>query len=314
MPFWINWNPTRNAFNVRLEQPYEVFSFKFSYYPDYAKKFENPVVSKLDTLFTNLIRLYGSLPFLLTCSAMIMSFDNYFYVVQSISVPLGLNCFSISTLHCIRFGMLLISTYEICRLNCLVCLIVVYFLIMVRDVCSILTSKIGGNINLGNFKELTSAYTSTFISSKYYTSFQELGTLVAIFLGMLLCAIANFVTVKGFNILPTPIYVVFPALSCNILVFVNAAMPHGNGVYIATAGFLKKCDFYAARKGGFAGKYMRCKLRGMRPFLFFTGFGNIKVFVYDKDVRMEYFDRVSSVTVTLLLGVPDFVVSMQTVF
>lgn len=168
---------------------------------------------------------------MLTFSSMVMSFDNYYFIVQSISSTLGLNCFSTWILHSFRFGTLLINTYEMCRLNCLICLIIVYFLITVGHIWAILTQQIKKNINLITFKRLTFAYTSTFIGSKYYTRFQEFGTLTAICLGMLVCAIANFVTVKGFNVLPGPIYVVFPAISASILVFMNSIMPYGNGVY-----------------------------------------------------------------------------------
>lgn len=261
--------------------------------------------SSLANTLSHLIRSYGYLPYILTLSAMIFSYDYYFYIVQRLSDTYRLNLVALSMLHCIRCLQLLISLYEISRIVCLTCLIYVDMLVMVGDIYSNLNLKIEEQMNLRDFKRLTTICTWSYISNKNFAQFQEFGGLVSIFVGMTICAVTNFATVKAYDVLPLPIYLVFPIMSLTNLVLVNVTLPYAHIIYERTREFLKNCTFSAVRRGGIAGKYMRCKLRGMRPFVFYARFGSIKILKFTKEKRMEYFESVISITVTLLLSVPE---------
>lgn len=245
------------------------------------------------------------MPFVITISAVLTSFDSYFYIIQCLSDTYGYNLVVLSILHCIRFSLLSIAAYEICRLLCLISLMLVYMLITVGDIYSNLIGNIGLHLDLNTFKNLIFTYSATYISNKCYAPFQELGTLLGISYGIFIASIGNFVTVKAYDVLPLPIYFIFPAISGATLFFVNLTLPYGHGLHEMTVAFLKRCGTSAGIRGGIVGKYMRCKLRGMRPLLFYSGFGGIRLFTYDRDQRMDYFEAVIGVTLTLLLGVPE---------
>lgn len=178
------------------------------------------------------------MPIVITTSSMISSFDSYFYVMQCLSETYGYNLVSLVILHCIRFSLLFIAAYEICRIICVICLMFVYMLITVGDIYSNLTTKIGIHLNLRTFKNLIFTYSSTYISNQVYAPFQELGTLVCISNGILIASIGNFVTVKAYDVLPLPVYFIFPAISGAILFFVNLTLPYGHGLHEMTVWHL----------------------------------------------------------------------------
>lgn len=132
----------------------------------------------------------------------------------------------------------------------------------------------------------------------------EIGVGIFLLFSMLLLVSLNFGTLRGFGIVPMPLYILFPGILCvwsRLVVHVfNLAIKLYEQMLNNIAKSKKRVNIFQPNR-----KYFRKKLRSLRPLVVHFRVKEFNLFKIQKSSRTSYYDAVLNNTITLLLSVPE---------
>jgi hypothetical protein len=125
-----------------------------------------------------------------------------------------------------------------------------------------------------------------------------------LFVGTALSVIANFTTIRAFQIFPWYLYVFCPSLSILILLIIQLLLPFGINCHENSEAMLrqwKSNPIYAK------GKYLRRKLKSLRSLRWYaglTGFYECNFFLIQDSFKTAYYAVILDYTINLILFIP----------
>ncbi|OXA40335.1 hypothetical protein Fcan01_24907 [Folsomia candida] len=136
--------------------------------------------------------------------------------------------------------------------------------------------------------------------------FQELGTFFLILMGLVVFVVSNFVTVKLYDSMPFPVYTFFLSVSVVVAIIVNLTLLLAHGLLDVSTEIKQRWGASMVGEGNkLELKCGRRRLKGMRPYCMWAGFGGSKMFRLNKETKVQYFEQVISGTVNLLLSTSE---------
>lgn len=236
---------------------------------------------------------------LLLPSQFFLGLDCLHYIILEIKDSLSTPMLFI--LQSLRFLLLGVNCFEICRVFSLLILIFVSGLRILANIMSNLKKRTGRCPSSVQIQRLLEVHIKTQLAYKPVAPFQELGTLSLMTEGLLIFIFSNFGTVKFFKLLPLVVYIFFPCVSITVAFDVNLTLPFAHKLKERSEELLNIWSWW----GWKGGKRLVKKLRATRPFVLYAGVKQTKLFGLTKEVKLDFYSQGAEHTINLLLSVPD---------
>lgn len=190
---------------------------------------------------------------------------------------------------------------QICRLfpflNCLVCLTTKLLLdaIHTLDTWAFLIrfSRPRADLQVRRYLEL---------AVTVQVAYAILATIVALLmgLGLILCILFNFVSIKLYNVVPMPLYLCFPPVAVVIPLIIDTLLPFG----ISVNDKADKLKIKWGRKLVSSSdlKYIRRRVLAINPLHIPCGILGFKFFKLTKSIKVWFYDQILNYTITALLS------------
>ncbi|OXA48021.1 hypothetical protein Fcan01_17186 [Folsomia candida] len=254
----------------------------------------------LSLILTLIVRMFAVYPFLQIPSELFMNFDPYFYVIQDLRIFLNL-CFGQTLiLHFFRLIILTVTIYEISRVFALLILIFISTLAILARLNSALVQKFANTRQIFDSMRTMEFVT---LNLQLFAPFQELGTFAVMSVGLVLFVIANFVTI-ALTRLPFPVYIFFPSVSVITGAIINATIPLAQAVHENSIEMLRNWGLTRLNLGQDA-KLLRRKIRSARSLRLNVGLADFRMFYFNQETKVRYFEAVITYTLTMLLGLRE---------
>lgn len=234
---------------------------------------------------------------------MVLNLDCIYILVHAIGEKFDLLPGQVFVLHLIRFCILTINGTEICLTFMFVILIFISGLLLLREIFTNFLNRV--KCPAGNANDLVESLTFTHIqvqlAIKSFACYQELGVLALMTVGLLVFIFSNFATVRFFGVVPFVVFVFFPSVSFLVALIVNFTLPLTHKQYEDSIELLRRSAGALSPMG--RGKYLRRKIRAVRPHRLSVGVNGSNMFCLNRETKVEYFQNAIYYTITLLLSV-----------
>ncbi|OXA37313.1 hypothetical protein Fcan01_27917 [Folsomia candida] len=264
---------------------------------------QEDLISLEGKILKSIILTFFIYPFIITPSEIVLGCDSPHYVIEDLRSTLDFNFPTYLILQLFRVYILIITSYEVCR--CLSFLIL-YFVTALRLVGNIYNelvvrakkSRIRSELEIGEHIE-------TQLAVKSLAASQELGTLGLLKIGIIVFVLSNFVTIRLYDSLPTPTYTFFPSAAVMVALIVNLLLPKTHNVIENSDEMIRNWRKSCTTENGYDAKILRRMFRSLRPTALYAGLGESRIICLNKETKVQYFEKVFSLTVDMLLTIPD---------
>ncbi|OXA40344.1 hypothetical protein Fcan01_24908 [Folsomia candida] len=268
--------------------------------------FEKAHVS-LATCLTFIIKNFWLFRYVIIPSELYMEFDAYYYPLRDMNCTYELNQPALISLNVTRFILLTINAFEICRIMSLIILMFISVLNLMESILSTLMHDSGRClVSMARINGGTTTHLELQLAMNALAPFQELGTFFLILMGLVVFVVSNFVTVKLYDSMPFPVYSFFLSISVVVTKIVNLTLPLAHGLLDVSTELKRRWGALMVGEGNkLELKCGRRRIKGMKPFCLWAGFGGSKLFRLNKETKVQYFEQVFSATVTILLSTSE---------
>jgi hypothetical protein len=143
--------------------------------------------------------------------------------------------------------------------------------------------------------------------------FTELISCFLLALGLFVSVLFNFATFRMYSILPIVFYVYFPSVSLVICIVIHLTMPKAIDIHELSLQLLRRLKT-CGHNDIVNLKYLRRKVRSLRPTAHHVGFNIVTFFYFKKSTRITFYAAILGYTIDLLFTVPQDVLSKSIVF
>ncbi|OXA40148.1 hypothetical protein Fcan01_24892 [Folsomia candida] len=203
-----------------------------------------------------------------------MDFDGYYFVLRDTNYIFQLSEATMIVLNIVRFTLLMVNVFEVATILSLIILIFITFLIMLRSIFSTLLPPVRYFVSMPRINRGITEHLKVQLAMNAFAPFQELGTFFLILIGLVVFVVSNFVTIKLYDSMPFAVYAFFPSVSGMVAVVVNLTLPLAHGLLDVSTELKRRWG--ASMVGDGSKLDLKCgrrRLKGMRPFCMWAGFG-----------------------------------------
>ncbi|OXA56432.1 hypothetical protein Fcan01_08884 [Folsomia candida] len=254
-----------------------------------------------------IIRNFSMYRYVLVPSELFMQFDGFHYPLRDMNNTYKPSQVVFVTLYVLRVVILMINVFEMCRVMSLVILLFISVINLMKTIFSTLLHESERCfVSMGRVNGGITTHLQTQLAMNAFAPFQELGTFFLVLMGLVVFVVSNFVTIKLYDSMPFPVYAFFPSVSLVVAIIVSLTLPLAHGLLDASTDLKRRWGPSMVGEGDkLELKCGRRRLKGMRPYCMWAGFGGSKMFRFNKETKVQYFEQVISGTITLLLSTSE---------
>lgn len=251
-------------------------------------------------IFLNItVAMFAVYPYFLIPFLLYFEFDPTFMFakyVLSLTLNTSLDQILFNTVRLLQFLVAL----QICRLfPLLVCTLMFGVLIILDTVKTldmwVVLIKFSQNKAAAQIRR----YIELTLVMQVCAGFSDASIAILMGLGLILCVLFNFVTLKLYNIIPMPLYLYFPSVAIIIPFIIDTLLPLGIRVNEKTARLKtkwgKQLDLCSDRK------YLQRRLRAIKPLRFDCRVAGYNLLQLVKPTKAWFYMQIMNYTISALL-------------
>ncbi|OXA48123.1 hypothetical protein Fcan01_17043 [Folsomia candida] len=143
-------------------------------------------------------------------------------------------------------------------------------------------------------------YLQLAVALQHVADFFAMISAILMMLGLVLCVLFNFMSVKLYGLIPMPLYLFFPSVTVLIPLIIDTLLPFGIRINETSVRFRVKC--WRNLKDSCDRKYLRRRLSAIRPLCFDCGVLGFTFLKFTKSMQIWFYEQILSYTITALLS------------
>lgn len=257
----------------------------------------------LSNVLVVLVRSFATYRFVYLLIQFFLELDPFSFPLRELNEKFQFHSLTLFVIYTIQFVYLWINGFEILAT---LSLIVLLLLAMLRSVYAALLQE--SERPFATTPKKINVWIKTHLEAQLalreFATFQELGTLFLMLIGLVVFLVANFVTIKLYDSLPFPVYAFFVSLSFVVALIVNLTLPLAHGLIEVSTELKRIWGASLVGQDGIEAKCVRRRLKGVKPIRIWAGLGSSRMFCLNKETKVQYFEQVIDNTVNVLLSAP----------